>query len=82
MTWTLAKPKLETNFKAANWSVIHNQTMDVLVVTTLQRDIYFFGEDKNPDNLSGFTFNSLLDSTPRYTLDSVEEFIACFIKNN
>jgi hypothetical protein len=82
MTWVDSKPKLETAFLKAEWSVIHNQRMDVLVVTTKQGEIYFFGKDNNPDNPSGFTFNSLFDSTPRYTLDSIEVFIAWFIKNN
>jgi len=82
MAWSLAKPKLESAFKAAGWSVIHNQNADVLVITTKEGEIYFFGEDNNPDNPCGFAFNSLLDSTPRYILDSVEEFLVWFIKNN
>lgn len=82
MTWADSKPKLETAFKKAGWSVIHNQKIDVLVVTTKQGDIYFFGKDNNPDNPSGFTFNSLLNSTPRYALDSIEVLIAYIIKNN
>lgn len=82
MAWSLAKPELESAFKAAGWSVIHNQNADVLVITTIQGDIYFFGKDENPDNPCGFAFASLLDSTSRYTLDSIEEFIAWFIKNN
>lgn len=82
MTWSDSKPKLEAAFKKAEWSVVHNQKTDVLVITTLKGEMYFFGKDNNPDNTSGFTFNSLLESTPRYTLDSVEELIAWFIKNN
>jgi hypothetical protein len=82
MSWPEAKKRLETVFTAIGWRVVHNQKMDVLVITTLQGEIYFFGKDNNPDNLTGFSFNSLLESTPRYTLDSVEVFIAWFIKNN
>ena len=82
MSWSRAKPKLVAAFLKVGWSVVHNQKMDVLVVTTNQRDIYVFGEDNNPDNPSGFTFDFLLESRPRYTLDSVEEFIAWFIENN
>ena len=82
MSWSKAKPKLEAAFNNAGWSVVHNQKFDVLVVRTLKGEMYFFGEDNNPDNSSGFTFNSLLVSTPRYTLDSVEVLIAWFIKNN
>ncbi len=82
MSWPVAKQKLETAFKAAGWSIVHNQNADLLVITTLQEDIYFFGKDNNPDNLTGFAFASLLDSTSRYTLDSIEVFIAWFIKNN
>jgi hypothetical protein len=82
MTWPVARPKLKAAFKEAEWSVVHNQKFDVLVVTTLKGEMYFFGEDNNPDNPSGFTFVSLLESTPRYTLDSVEELIAWFIENN
>ena len=82
MSWSKAKPKLEAAFKKAGWSVVHNQKMDVLVVTTLIGEMYFFGEDNNPDNSSGFAFNPLLESTPRYTLDSVEVLIAWFIENN
>ncbi len=82
MTWSSAKQTIESAFKAAGWSVIHNKNAGVLIVTNLSGDIYFFGEDKNPENPTGFAFVSLLDSTPRYTLDSVEEFLVWFIKNN
>ena len=77
-----SRQTLETAFKAAGWSVVQNKNAGVLIVINLSGDIYFFGEDKNPDNPTGFAFTSLLDSTPRYTLDSIEEFIAWFIKNN
>ena len=82
MGWSSAKQTLEDTFKAAGWSVVHNQNAGVLVVTTIQGDIYFFGEHKNPDNPCGFAFVSLLESTPRYTLDSIEVFLSWFIKNN
>lgn len=82
MSWSSAKPKLESAFKAAGWSIVHNKNADLLVITTLQGDIYFFGKDNNPDNPCGFAFTSLQHSTPRYTLDSIEVFIAWFIKNN
>jgi len=82
MSWSKAKPKLVAAFLKAGWRVVYYSKADVLVITTTQREMYFFGEDKNPDNPSGFTFNSLLESTPRYTLDSVEELIAWFIENN
>jgi hypothetical protein len=82
MSWPTSKPKLVDAFLKVGWSVVYNQKKNVLVVTTNQGDIYFFGEDNNPDNPSGFTFDSLLESRPRYTLDSVEEFIAWFIENN
>ena len=82
MSWPVAKPKLEAAFKAASWIIVHNPNADVLVVKTLQGEIYFFGKDENPDNPCGFAFASLLDSTPRYTLDSIEGFITWFIKIN
>jgi hypothetical protein len=82
MSWSIAKPKLKASFNKAEWGVVHNQKFDVLVVTTLKGEMYFFGEDNNPDNSSGFTFNSLLESTPCYTRGSVEELIAWFIENN
>ncbi len=82
MSWSEAKPKLQAAFEAAGWRVVHNSKADVFIITTKQGEMYFFGEDNNPDNPSGFTFNSLLESTPRYTLDSVEELIAWFIENN
>jgi hypothetical protein len=82
MSWPTSKPKLVAAFEAVGWNVVHNQKADVLVVTTIKGEMYFFSEDNNPDNPSGFTFNSLLESTPRYTLDSVEELIAWFIENN
>ena len=82
MTWPESKKKLETAFTAIGWQVVHNQKMDVLIIRTLKGEMYFFGEDNNPDNPTGFAFNSLLESMPRYTLDSVEELVAWFIDNN
>ena len=40
MTWSSAKQTIESAFKAAGWSVIHNKNAGVLVVTTIQGDIY------------------------------------------
>jgi len=62
--WTFNKIRLVRAFRRRGWQVKYCRNASIVITTP--KNILFIGPDDNPDNMLGFGWCSLFDSTPRY----------------